>query len=441
MIFPIIFGREHKPLAQDEDSDKVKKHLSENPSVIEKMEVLGLYLSNRGICPGDYIGAVWVGSDDNRVALCVNSKFEDPTMDYMRMFAACCADSYVGERMQDCFEVWPEQELIEVPNAASFSFMVVTAFLRELNTLCVRHLRQHFERRRENLVGRVKGKIIIGENLRRNVGHAERVFSEYQSISNDILENRILRAALEKAARYLSTYQTQVGNYPVLQRWVYACRSHLQGVSVVNIARNDFGAVRQRGAFAPYRRPLHLAKAVLHHFGFNPLEEWIEIVKTPPYAIDSAELFERYAELQLRRKFRNNIVASYKKHNIHGPNRGFNVTVRPDFYVPQQEEKRPRVIDAKYKNLGNKTPLNDDLYQMLAYSRHVGILRKLADKHSSQESRVDDVVLHLAYPWLNGMPVRTKPDFTEAFGTPIRLCKIECPTISSNSATPNTPEE
>jgi len=430
-----IVAREHRPLEQNESFDKIEKHLSENSAAIWTKKVLGLHFSKRGICPGNYIGAVWVGSGDERVRLYVNSKFESPTMDYMKMFATCCADPDIGERMRDCFEVWPNEEFIESPKGIDFSFIVVVAFLRELNTLCVRHLRRHFERRRENLTGRVKGKIVINENLRRNIGHAERVFCEYQSISNDILENRILRAALEKAAKYLSMYQYQARKYSVMQRWVYACRAHLQGVSVVNISRRDFGAARQRGAFAPYRRPLHLAKAVLSHFGFSPLEEWNEIIETPPYCIDSAKLFEYYAELRLRRKYPNILVQNAAENKTGG----FAVEVRPDFCLPKQNGEPPKIIDAKYKHLYRERPSGSDLYQMIAYSQHRGLLQEINGSTADIEN-ADAPELCLVYPRLKNM-LWPEEDFTEAFKIKISVRGIPCPTVKSIPDRSDTQEE
>ena len=424
-----IYGREHSPLAQGEDLDKMKKYLSDNPSSERKRRTLGLHWNGDEIRPGNYIGAVWVGAADDRLVLCVGSKFADPKMDYIAMFADCCADSQIGEQMHSCFQVWTEQKLIEIPNDELFSFMVVVAFLRELNTLCTRHLRRHFHRRRENFTGKVKGKIIISENLRRNIGHAERMFCEYQAISDDILENRILRAALEKAARYLSANHKLVKKHSSMQRWVHACRAHLHGVSVVHITPRDFCAVRSRGAFAPYYRPIHLAKAVLCHFGFNPHAEQEEETKTPPYAIDSEKLFERYAELQLRREYENIVMPS----DIRNPNAGFNVSVRPDFYVPRQSDKTPLIIDAKYKKLKEGKPQREDLYQVVAYSRHAGLLHEINKAHEDKND-AEGIALHLAYPWLENM-LWPERDYTNAFNPEVHIYKIKCPAMPSDSQT------
>ena len=45
---------------------------------------------------------------------------------------------------------------------------IIAQFLYELKKLCERHLRRQFPRVEDNLRGRVKGKILIRENLRAN---------------------------------------------------------------------------------------------------------------------------------------------------------------------------------------------------------------------------------------------------------------------------------
>lgn len=431
-MLSFTLGCEHEPLNLDEHSEATKERISKlAASGRREFKTLGLYCSrNGGICPGNYIGAVWVGEDD---VLRVNSKFNKPKMDYMKMFVECYEDSVIGERMSNSFDCWPEQKLITLSDADDFSIMVVIAFLRELNTLCVRHLRRHFKRRRENFIGKVKGKILIGENMRRNVvcARPDRIFCEYQAISDDILENRILRAALERAARYISRDKI-AEKHECVHRWIHACRAHLQGVSVTHISRRQFAVARKRGMFAFYRRPLNLAKAVLCRFGLNPHEEINESTQTPPYAIDSAELFERYAQLQLLNKHPN-LKALYERA---GSIRGEKINVRPDFYVPHADGEA-WIIDAKYKDLSKKKQETEkkkpystgDLYQVVAYSRHSPLLERI---NCEDKEKADDIKLSLVYPHVGEVSEKDKLQEVEKindFLSPITIYKISCPVV------------
>ena len=257
MIAPVIFGREHEALDL-EVYPNIKEYLG-NLSLSwknrENPKMLGLHWGKGGICPGNFIGMVWLGEGENKAVLCVDSKF--PEMNYIEMFSDCAAHPIIGGRMGNCLRFWADEELIDAPDDKDFLVLTAVAYLRELNELCRRRLRRHFLRERQNFTGKVRGKILIGENLRHNIirSRPDRVFCEYQSVSDDILENRILRAALERTARYISGKKIGAKNDNTVQQWIRASRAALQGVSITQIRRRDFSAARNRGVlhFTPAR--------------------------------------------------------------------------------------------------------------------------------------------------------------------------------------------
>ena len=226
-------------------------------------KILGLQKRGNSFVLGDYIGMVWLDKDNNQAVLRADSKF--PDMDYVAMYAKCAAHPMVSERLNKCFYVWHEQNLIDTDEHDDFTILGIIAYLRELNNMCRRHMRQHFIRSRQNFIGKMKGKIIISENLRRNTitARSDRIYCEYQSVSDNILENQILRTALECAARYYDKYRGNKNRIDILPQWIRASRAALSGVSIKKVKPFDFVAARKRGAFTFYKRPLILAKAVL----------------------------------------------------------------------------------------------------------------------------------------------------------------------------------
>ena len=412
----IIHGWEHHAIV--DWSENLRQWLTQKGTHWQRKETLGLHEKHGGYAPGNFIGMVWLGKGNSRVVLQVDSKFEE--MDYIAMFAECAAHPIIGEKL-NCLHFWTEQDFIPIPQTQDFSILVAISYLRELNELCRRHLRRHFLREQQNFVGKVKGKVIIKENLRQNMSRCrpDRIFCEYQSVSDDILENRILRAALERASRYIADYRKINGNN-ILQQWIRSCRAGLQGVSVVPIKRAEFSAARKRGAFAFYAKPLTLAKAVLLNLGLNPHAEIETNTKTPPFALNSAELFERYAEIKLLQKYET-LKACYNT-DISGGNEGFTVNVRPDFYVPFSEQQQPQIIDAKYKDIRKyKHPMQNDIYQVVAYSCH----KRLLEKMECEEN--NNIKLGLAYPDVqdrNDIDMREK---TAAFLSDLHVYKIPCP--------------
>ena len=418
----IIHSWEHKPIEYP-ILEEYREWLNQHDIDRKELKTLGLHEKSGSFAPGNYIGMVWVGSN-NQAILRVDSKF--PAMDYVAMYAECAAHPVIGERLH-CLHVWPEQKLIDT-RGHDFSILAVIAYLHELNKFCQRHMRRHFIRERQNFVGKMKGKILVGENLRRNIIHArpDRIYCEYQSVSDDILENQILRTALERAARCFAEYRDHKNTLGILQQWIRASRATLRDVSTRHVKPGDFTAARKRGAFAFYAHPLALAKAVLQQLGPNPKSE-ISQTQTPPFALNSAKLFERYAEIVLSKRFSE---LKAPKRNISGNDDGnFNIKIRPDFYIPDKFE--PQIIDAKYKdiklaykeiNVNNEEtkPPHGDIYQVVAYSQHRGLLNEM-------ECERDSIQLGLAYPLVDGSDKIIDNKRLQGFFNDIVVYEIPCP--------------
>ena len=400
-----------------------------------KAETLGLYkVQSGGVAPGNFIGVVRIGD----CILRVDSKFL--RMDCLAMFLDCAAHPVVGGHMGRCLDFWPEEPPIETDNAPDFCGLIAAAFLRELNDLCAHRLRRNFVREEANLVGKAKGKILSAENIRRNLsrGRAERVFCAYQSVSDDILENRILRAALERVAVYLSGADLFRDEQGTLERWVRSCRSHLRGVSVVRVRGGDFLAARSRGAFSHYRRPLHLARAVLESTGFDLDGVNDRAFGVVPFALNSAELFERWVEMKLLEEYPHLQVG---RGDI-SADKGGVVKIRPDFWVPAENGKSAMILDAKYKfapesirDILNKKG-HDDIYQIVAYSCHRRFLReKLGVKPETEDALKAEGALQLAllYPHIaedgEGKIIKSEsPDKSDtSFHAPFSVWTIPCP--------------
>ena len=382
-------------------------------------ETLGLHKTRSGgVAPGNFIGIVRIGE----CVLRVDSKF--PEMDGLAMFLRCADHPRVGEHMKECLTFWPEQAPVETERAPEFCGLIAAAFLRELNELCARRLRRNFLRESENLTGKMKGKILTMENIRRNLsrGRADRVFCAYQSVSDDILENRILRAALERTAMFLSRRSLFADADGVLERWVRASRSALRGVSAARIRTGDFAAARVRGAFSHYRKPLHLARAVLESTGFELGDEGREFSAVVPFALNSAELFERWMQLKLLEDSRfSGVQANYARGDIGGGG----VKVRPDFWIPAEGENPGWVLDAKYKSAPESVAdiKRPDIYQMVAYSRHRALSEKL------KTGAAGETKLALFYPRVEREENEglRELDADDSFYARLSLWTVSCP--------------
>jgi len=127
-----------------------------------------------------FVGAVWLrkpAGEKPGVVLAVQPKIRD--LDAVRMFVEIAASPDYGQETSSdgLFGCEPMQPAIEGVPLPDVTLLQVAVYLRALAQFCQRDLRQDFTRTRENLVGRVKGRILISANIRQNTvrGRADRV--------------------------------------------------------------------------------------------------------------------------------------------------------------------------------------------------------------------------------------------------------------------------
>nr|WP_295394584.1 hypothetical protein [uncultured Thiodictyon sp.] len=241
------------------DGDKDRKYTSDNP------RTLGLHWMDYGrISPSHFIGAVNLPLGGTNHRLVVGPRRGFKRVDYGAMFAAVLAApaDVTGMELHRLFGCDPDQPTIEANHLPQLTLLEVTAFLAMTARFVQRHLRQGFIRVQENLVGRVRGHILISAQVRENVVRArsDKMICEFQRFNLDTLENRLLKAALEVSARYVSGTP---GVVPELQRWVHVIRSALASVPDYQPHPRDWSRIRNKGLMAAYATPLALARLVL----------------------------------------------------------------------------------------------------------------------------------------------------------------------------------
>jgi len=322
-------------------------------------------------------------------------------MDYLKMYMECLQHPVVGQHMDKCFFFWPEEPLIEidrqqVPLKQASAPFAAMAFVKELHEMVRRNMRKNFIRKEENLTGRFKGRLLMGQHIRKNLlaGRPDRNYCQYGIISEDCRENQILLAALECCARNLSQDERTRENSH-LRSMIRVCRTALQGVTLRrHIHERDFAGIRHTGTFVSYKRPHALAKMVLNNqdldpsYSQNTQANKNETIKVVPFALCTSELFERYTELHLRKLMTEQYGAGAQIRtdndgNIEGtiPNKkggeaDTTIKVRPDFLISSR--KCSWILDSKYKRPNNENNItHHDFRQIALYAAHEGVLKEI----------------------------------------------------------------
>lgn len=341
--------------------------------------ILGLHVENNGTLRASYfVGQVWLEMinkekpENRKVPLMICPK-EDLKVNYLKMIHHCFQNNIVCRHMENSFYFWPDEKPMETQiNIDCVRILIISMYLQALVELCKRHLRKDFIRVQKNLTSKIKGRILIKDNLLSNTlhGRPDRIFCQYQRHDLDNKENQILMAALHQCQKELRR-NTNLTNISHLQEWARISNSALSGVTLRRINPSEFQALQLGGMKKVYKKPLQLAKWILKLLGTDPNQapcDSHQQTKIPPFAIDMNKLFERYCEVKLRNsnKF-NKIWAGYQNNNLG------EFGIRPDFIAECKDSYEIVVLDAKYKYDWIKKLRGEyryDIYQIVSYCRH-----------------------------------------------------------------------
>ncbi len=407
--------KEFKLLECDDDGrKKLEKFISCHHQ--SEAERVGVYFNLSGkIQASHWVGAVWI--DDSLILSvrpkrigCSGKAFE------IRLLEECLKFPVIASRLfskeNEVFAWWPEEKKIETEgeNTSGTIFLVIQ-YLHKLKQLCRRHIKRKFPRVNRNLTAKVKGRIDITGNIRRNTvrGRPDRIFCNFNIHSVDILENRILKAALEVSKTFLRACQIDASEVWAMAR---ECDTALASVSLQRIMPRHFRGIVLSGTMKPYETPLKLAEEIMKHLGSEPdFERQQQNKSIFPYAINMNELFERYCEAMLRQgNMTDESGKTFMPEKIWpgDVDLGDPVKVRPDFLFWHNDVAV--IADAKYKydwirrvsNTTDDASTRPDVYQVMAYTRHKAVQEKLKAIKSSNDSKdkfEKFMAIYIFYPY------------------------------------------
>ncbi len=327
---------------------------------------MGLYFDQYGrLCPSHFVGITAL----EQITLVIQPRF--PDVDVGTMFIEAAASGFLD--LEKSFACRPEENL-DVPNddfSKDLTLIQVLAYLATLSRFLERHLRKDFVKVRENLSGRIRGRILIANQLRHNAsrGLEHRMMCDYSVMSCDTLENRILKAALETASRWLDSVP---GLTPGKERtWVNCARAALAEVPNYAPQARDWQRVRKHGLMHAYARPLALARMILSRLRVNHDGSVINTGKATPFYLDMNQLFEAWTGVWLVKA---GLIPQSQTERTLEKIAHQSITFRPDYILTNRDNDEGIVLDAKYKpvfteDTGKKHEIiNTDVYQVLAYS-------------------------------------------------------------------------
>ena len=222
----------------------------------------------------------------------------------------------------------------------------------------------HGYRTEEEALYGVRGRIRFDEQLRRRFGRALPVEVRYDDFTDDILENRLVKAAAGRLAAMRLSGPSRRG-----LGWVAGT---LANVSAVEYAPNAVPEVRFDRLNGHYQGVVGLARLVLRHSAYQSRRGGVRAIG---FLFDMNDVFQRFLTRALREKLGLSERAFPSDKRL--PRKvtldtAAHVNMLPD--LSWWENNRCVFVgDAKYKDLTARDAREADLYQLLAYTTALGL--------------------------------------------------------------------
>jgi 5-methylcytosine-specific restriction enzyme subunit McrC len=242
-----------------------------------------------------------------------------------------------------------------------FEFLVAI-WVGQVERLVRRGIHRSYRNRQDNRP-RLRGKLDIAQQIRRNLVHPERFAVEWADHTSDLLENRLLKHVLLRLAGVHYVHNARLG---LRLRRAYSAFDRVQ---YTPIASRDFEQVRYDRLNQHYRGPLALARLLWQHLSVRNESGQVPFAT---FLFDLNVLFERF-------------IAAYLKEAL----RGSGLQVRAKYRSPLdrdqledaemdvvllRHEDPVLVLDTKYKSYEGK-PTRTDLTQIYTYCQTLQVRR------------------------------------------------------------------
>ncbi|MGN9846922.1 McrC family protein [Nonomuraea sp. H19] len=239
----------------------------------------------------------------------------------------------------------------------------------------------------------IRGRILEGEQIRRQHGRLIPIEVAHDEYTTDITENRLLRTASDRLMR-LPTIPP-AGIPTDARACVLRLRARLADITPIGCG-HEIPAWRPTRLNARYHRALRLAELVLRGFS---VEHRTGDVTVSGFLFDMAKVFEDFVTVALREALADQPGRCAFQDGQHLDEHG-QIRIVPDFVRYAEDGTPLAVADAKYKAEEPDGFPHTDLYQMLAYCTVLGmseghlVYAKGNGPHAAHRVRRSGIVIH-----------------------------------------------
>ncbi len=318
---------------------------------------------------GYFIGIDWINQDYSKaIYVCPKLDNEFRKVDFFKMFFTYLSSSSMIDyvHLDSLYELKVDKPFIEIHESEDIiTPLLAIYFLKILKTITKKGLKKSYYIVQKNLNSRVKGKVLVGRNIKVNLlrNDITKSFCQYEEFGLNNPENKFLKTVFMFVIKYLNSFKEfKQKAQPDIEYSMpsFELIDEIQNAQTIkNFKRNAF--------YKEYSEAIKIGNLLLKRFGYNlknTVSNKNDKILTPPFWINMPQLFELYVLGLLRNKFGDNLLFQSKG------NYG-----NPDFLLKGDTKA---IIDAKYKNKYAKQEYwIEDIRQLSGYARDKAIMNSL----------------------------------------------------------------
>lgn len=343
-----------------------------------------------------YIGVDWIDRQKTR-AIYVEPKLNtgEKQTDYLAMLQTALGTPEALDYLDDLFEVKTDEKFIEIEQKQdTLTPLIVSLFLHNLKQIVRKGLMKSYYRQETDLFGKIKGKIMVGDTMKRHLSRNRPLNTRcsFEIFDVDTPENRLLKKALKFVGTYLSRQNSKV--------FIETCQKIVDYISPAfskvsdSLTVNEIKHYKPNALYREYSRTIDLSVLIIKKFGYNitNIGNGTQI-ETPPFWIDMSKLFEMYVLGILKKEYGDALSYQFKS-----------TSGIPDYLIKKDGCKM--IVDAKYKPIYKNTWYTNrhwdyvmqDIRQLSGYARDKGIISQLG---VSNETVIDCLIIYPLWPESN----------------------------------------
>ena len=288
---------------------------------------------------------------------------------------------------------WEDKEIEITQKQDLLTPFLVVQFLHLLKEITRKGLKKSYYKKQENLRNRVKGKILVGEQIKQNIfkNRLTNTVCEYQVFGEDSLENRFLNKVFIFCTNYVENHNIYFKGKNNISWFINYIRPSFEHIGT-DINLQEIRNYKHNPFFKEYKEAIKIGQQILKRFSYNITKTTNEKLSTPPFWIDMPKMFELYVYAQF---LKDNPELNADNFNYQFSTNGNAL----DFLICISDKKI--VVDTKYKLKYNYSQIHEDIRQVAGYAR-LNKVRNQSPKSS------DEVPCLIIYPKPIETEVNTK---------------------------------